>query len=128
VFVLDARSYRDRNDLRRTPENDKDMLGREQIAWLVDGIRQSTATWKIVSSDVPMSIGTGSVAFGGMRGRTSAPSRPASNGNCFGCCRGSIAPTSSNVVFVTTDVHFAQTIATTSTPTAMATGWCCTSS
>ena len=64
MFVLDARSYRDRNDVPDTPENDKDMLGKEQIAWLVDGIQRSTATWEIVSSDVPISIGTGSLAFG----------------------------------------------------------------
>jgi alkaline phosphatase D len=55
VFVLDARSYRDRNDLPDTAANDKDMLGKEQIAWLVEGIRTSTAIWKIVSSDVPIS-------------------------------------------------------------------------
>jgi alkaline phosphatase D len=64
VFVLDARAYRDRNDLPDTAANDKDMLGKEQIAWLVEGIRTSTATWTIVSSDVPMSITTGSVQFG----------------------------------------------------------------
>jgi phosphodiesterase/alkaline phosphatase D-like protein len=47
----------------RTPENDTVMLGKQQLAWLVDGIRASTPTW-IVSSDVPMSIPTGRVAFG----------------------------------------------------------------
>ena len=41
---------------------------------------------------------------GGMRGRTSAPSRAASNGSCCGCSRSWTASTFSNVVSVTTDV------------------------
>ena len=64
IFLLDARSYRDRNDLPDTPANNKQMLGREQIDWLVSGLRNSDATWKVVSSAVPVSIPTGSVQFG----------------------------------------------------------------
>jgi alkaline phosphatase D len=54
IFVLDARSYRDRNDALDTGPEPKVTLGPEQVAWLVEGIQRSTATtWKVVSSDVP---------------------------------------------------------------------------
>ena len=87
------------------------MLGRAQLAWLVEGIRNSTATWKIVSSDVPISIPTGSVAFG----RDAWANRGA---ELTGFERELLRMraeldriNAENVVFVTTDVHFAQTIA-----------------
>jgi alkaline phosphatase D len=111
VFVLDARSYRDRNDLADTPENDKDMLGRQQIAWLVDGIRQSTATWKIVSSDVPMSIATGSLAFGRDAWANLGAEPTGFERELLRMLSGLDRADVQNVVFVTTDVHFAQTIA-----------------
>ena len=86
------------------------MLGNEQIAWLVEGIQNSTATWKIVSSDVPMSIGTGTVGrarrVGQPRSRTERLRAGAA------AHAGRARPDQrENVVFVTTDVHFAQTIA-----------------
>ena len=111
VFVLDARSYRDRNDLPDTEANDKEMLGREQIAWLVDGIRNSTATWKIVSSDVPMSITTGSVAFGRDAWANLGAEPSGFERELLRLLSQLDRVNASNVVFVTTDVHFAQTIA-----------------
>lgn len=111
VFVLDARSYRDRNDLPDTPDNDKDMLGKEHIAWLVDGIRNSTATWKIVSSDVPMSITTGSVAFGRDAWANLGAEPTGFERELLGMLSELDRINAENVVFVTTDVHFAQTIA-----------------
>lgn len=57
LFVLDARSYRDRNDL---PDGaGKTLLGAAQLAWLRDGLVASDATWKVVSSDVPLALPTG---------------------------------------------------------------------
>src|SRR6476659_4243981 len=51
VFVLDLRSARD-PDAKPDSET-KTMLGATQKAWLLDGLRTSTATWKfIVSSSV----------------------------------------------------------------------------
>jgi alkaline phosphatase D len=38
------------------------MLGKEQLAWLKEKLLNSIATWKIVSSDVPVSIPTGANA------------------------------------------------------------------
>jgi len=70
IFIIDARSYRSRND-RADGLNDegkpiKTMLGQEQLAWLIEELSQSDATWKLVSSDVPWSVPTGShpEAFG----------------------------------------------------------------
>lgn len=110
VFILDARSYRDRNDLPDTPENDKVMLGREQLAWLVDGIRASTATWKIVSSDVPMSITTGSLAFGRDAWANLGAEPSGFERELLRMLSELDRVNPRNVVFVTTDVHFAQTI------------------
>lgn len=110
VFVLDARSYRDRNDLPDTPENDKQMLGREQIAWLVEGIRHSSATWKIVSSDVPISITTGSVQFGRDAWANLDAEPSGFERELLRLLAQLDATNQRNIVFVTTDVHFAQNI------------------
>lgn len=59
LFLLDMRSWRGPN-----PDHDPavvrdrvaaGLLGREQEAWLIDGLRRSTATWKVVSIDQPLS-------------------------------------------------------------------------
>jgi alkaline phosphatase D len=60
LFLLDARSYRSAND--REDSSEKTLLGRAQLDWLKNGLASSTATWKVVSSDVPLSIATGSQA------------------------------------------------------------------
>ena len=59
LFLLDARSYRSLNDLPDRADNEKTLLGREQLDWLRGGLARSSATWKIVSTDVPLSIPTG---------------------------------------------------------------------
>jgi alkaline phosphatase D len=64
LFIIDARSYRSPNTLADTPENMKTMLGDEQFTWLTSGLAESTATWKVVSTDVPLSAPTGVVQFG----------------------------------------------------------------
>jgi len=62
LVILDARSYRSRNDLPDTEQNNKTLLGRNQLSWLKETLTNSNATWKIISSDVPMSIPTGANA------------------------------------------------------------------
>lgn len=58
IFFPDYRSYRDPN-----PDNDNEekatMLGEEQLEWLKNGLKTSTATWKIISSHDPFGIVTG---------------------------------------------------------------------
>jgi alkaline phosphatase D len=103
LFALDARTYRSRNDAPDGPA--KTLLGSAQLRWLEDGLARSRATWKIVSSDVPLSIPTGSspAVFGNdgwtaFRHERHALFRFLDRRNVR------------NVVFVVTDVHFPQTI------------------
>lgn len=58
VFMLDERSYRGPNTANRqaTPGGDAAFLGAAQTAWLKQQLLQSRATWKIVASDMPLSI------------------------------------------------------------------------
>ena len=55
LFCLDMRSYRGPNPRRPAPRRRPGILGREQEAWLIDSLRRSTATWKVISADQPLS-------------------------------------------------------------------------
>jgi len=59
VFLLDGRSYRSPNRRPDTPENEKTLLGQAQLEWLVEGLTTSEATWKVVSSNVPLALPSG---------------------------------------------------------------------
>jgi alkaline phosphatase D len=56
LFLLDMHSYRSRDDLPDTPQNNKTLIGKEQLQWLEQSLLNSTATWKVISSDVPTTI------------------------------------------------------------------------
>jgi alkaline phosphatase D len=59
IFILDTRSYRDpkyREDKAQAP---KSMLGPAQKQWLKEALSHSGATWKLISSSIPLSIGSG---------------------------------------------------------------------
>ena len=56
LFILDEHSYRSRNDLSDTPQNNKTLLGKDQLHWLEQSLLNSTATWKVISADVPNTI------------------------------------------------------------------------
>lgn len=49
-FVLDTRQYRSRQFEADTPQ--KTMVGAQQKAWLLDGLRTSQATWKFIVTSV----------------------------------------------------------------------------
>ena len=116
LFLLDARSYRSRNDLADTQTNYKTLLGSAQLVWLKQKLQDSQATWKIVSSDVPLSVPTGSQAH--VFGRDgwangNSPDSSAQTGQT-GFERELLDllhflddANVNNIVFVTTDVHFA---------------------
>lgn len=53
--MLDCRNYRSANDAPDGPA--KTMLGAVQRRWLVDGLRASTAPFKLVFSSVPLDFG-----------------------------------------------------------------------
>jgi alkaline phosphatase D len=63
LFILDTRQYRSRNEDQDGPE--KTMLGSGQLQWLLDGLRTSTATWKVIATSVPLSIVKGGVGNDG---------------------------------------------------------------
>ncbi len=58
VFFLDLRSYRGANsdgmETELTPE--ARVLGHEQITWLRRALARSTATWKVIASDMPLGL------------------------------------------------------------------------
>ncbi|MBM4132188.1 MAG: hypothetical protein FJ245_00320 [Nitrospira sp.] len=53
LFILDTRQYRSKNSEPDGPG--KTMLGAAQREWLIKGLSESTATWKIIATSVPLS-------------------------------------------------------------------------
>ncbi|MFT4264417.1 MAG: alkaline phosphatase D family protein, partial [Nocardioides sp.] len=106
VFCLDMRSYRDANGFDLSTDPSHGILGAEQARWLLAGLSASTATWKVVAADMPLSIATShaddrdSVAQtdpGAPRGREIEIAR---------LLAGLRANRVRNVVWVTADVHY----------------------
>ena len=62
VFVLDTRWYR--VPMQNADGEGKKMLGDEQLSWLLDGLKESKATVKIVFSSVPLNDYGGDTSFG----------------------------------------------------------------
>ena len=58
VFMLDERSYRGPNSENRQPSPGPEtaFLGPAQLAWLKQAIVSSAATWKLLVSDMPLSL------------------------------------------------------------------------
>ena len=58
VFLLDQRTYRGANSPNRqaSPGDDSAFLGIEQARWLARSLKASTATWKVVASDMPIGL------------------------------------------------------------------------
>lgn len=65
VFVIDMRSYRGPNTANlQTSENTETVfLGETQLNWLKKELKNSRATWKVISADMPvgLNIGDGTV-------------------------------------------------------------------
>ncbi|QSA97313.1 alkaline phosphatase [Methylococcus sp. EFPC2] len=115
VFVIDMRNYRGPNtaNLQAQEGPETAFLGEAQLRWLEKGLKESRATWKVVSADMPigLNIGDGVDAAGNARWEAVA------NGN-DGPAAGrelEIARLLSfikrehvdNVVWLTADVHYA---------------------
>lgn len=115
LFLLDARSYRSANSQEDSPGGGKTLLGRAQLDWLKNGLGSSNATWKIVSSDVPLSIATGTRAEVYGRdafadGDPSGAPRTGSETELRELLSHLDHEDVRNVVFVVTDVHFATSL------------------
>jgi alkaline phosphatase D len=61
VFRIDMRSYRGPNDAndRTEPGPETAYLGPEQLRWLKQALFGSTATWKVIASDLPIGLISG---------------------------------------------------------------------
>jgi alkaline phosphatase D len=111
VFILDTRQYRHPNAERDGPG--KSMLGARQRQWLLDGVRASDATWKLVVSSVPLGMFTGGSASDSWSNANMLGFRR--NGTGFVHERDAILTALRearvpNVVFVAGDVHHAEVI------------------
>jgi alkaline phosphatase D len=113
LFIIDARSYRSQNHISDTPDSNKTMLGEEQLQWLKQELSNSNATWKVISSDVPISIPTGSNAS--ILGRDGWANGNETNNYSYytgfereltDVLRFIDNQQIKNIVFITTDVHF----------------------
>ncbi|MFG6158900.1 alkaline phosphatase D family protein [Halomonas sp. 1390] len=57
VFMLDMRSHRAANSRNRQAGGEAaSFLGQDQLRWLLDGLRRSTATWKVIAADMPIGL------------------------------------------------------------------------
>jgi len=61
VFLIDLRSYRGDNTPNTQTEESPDttILGRAQWDWLAESLTASTATWKVIASDMPIGLVVG---------------------------------------------------------------------
>jgi alkaline phosphatase D len=112
VFVLDMRSYRGPNtaNLQTAENGDTPFLGNTQLDWLVAELKASTATWKVISADMPLGLGVPD----GKDAQGNALWEAVSNGN-DGAASGRELEIARllksikdipNVVWITTDVHY----------------------
>ena len=58
IFAWDMRSYRGANSTNKQTEltSDSAILGAPQLAWLKSQLKASTATWKVIASDMPLGL------------------------------------------------------------------------
>ncbi|MBI4562088.1 MAG: alkaline phosphatase D family protein [Candidatus Rokubacteria bacterium] len=112
LFILDTRQYRSDNHERDGPR--KTMLGLVQRRWLVDGVADSDAVWKVVVSSVPLAIPTGRHARDSWSG-ANVWGFPEEDATGFAVERDAILQMFrtrkvKNLLWVTADVHRAELI------------------
>ena len=56
IFVLDMRTVKDVNDGNTYADPRRGLLGAEQREWLINGLRRSRATWKVIANDLPLGL------------------------------------------------------------------------
>jgi alkaline phosphatase D len=103
VFFLDARQYRSPNS--ELDSTEKSMLGIEQREWFLRAAKASDATWKVVVSSVPIGIAPGGIG----------PKDAWANGASAHGFETELTRIlyelrdggSKNILWLTTDVHFA---------------------
>jgi alkaline phosphatase D len=116
VFMLDERSYRGPNTPNRqsTLDDESAFLGPAQLRWLKQALLGSRATWKVIASDMPLSLvvpdlnadvpkGTFEAWANGEHGAPSG--RELEIASLLSFIKNNDLR---NVVWVTADVHYAQ--------------------
>jgi alkaline phosphatase D len=104
IIVMDCRSFRTPNVAGDAPA---DMLGAAQARWLADALARSTARWKLVACDQPLSLvipdgPDNSRREGFADGSPAQHGRELELGRVLSGVRGV-----KNIVWVTADVHYA---------------------
>ncbi|MGE2717531.1 alkaline phosphatase D family protein [Mycolicibacterium litorale] len=116
VFVLDMRSYKNPNPQAWAQSDDGGVLGPAQTQWLIDGLRASTAVWKVVANDLPISIVVPDAATDPADGpRSMEAIAQGENGRPLGreiAFSRILSETKEvrNVVYLTADVHYTAAI------------------
>ncbi len=107
LFILDTRQYRSLNIDQDGPA--KTMLGEQQLQWLLSGLTESTATWKVIVTTVPLSIPKGGNADGsGNDGWAGGPGIPGFERERQVIVDHILGRKVKNVVFLAGDVHYVQ--------------------
>ncbi|SAL63851.1 Alkaline phosphatase D precursor [Caballeronia terrestris] len=116
VFMLDERSYRGPNSPNRQTKLDAEsqFLGPQQAAWLKQSLKASKAAWKVIASDMPISLvvpdGNPDVPKGTYEAWANADDGAPSGRELelMDILRFIKRENIANVVWVTADVHYAQ--------------------
>jgi alkaline phosphatase D len=116
VFMLDERSYRGPNSPNQQAALDDEsaFVGRAQLDWIKNALARSTATWKVIASDMPISLvvrdANVDVPKGWFEAWANADDGPPSGRELeIAELLGFINDRNiGNVVWVTADVHYAQ--------------------
>jgi alkaline phosphatase D len=109
VFAWDMRSYRGANTLNQQKEltAESAILGRTQLDWLKKALKNSRSTWKVIASDMPLSlvVGDGPKQYEAVaNGENGAPSgRELEIAELLQFLSESQIK---NVLFITADVHY----------------------
>ena len=110
VFAIDLRTYRGPNTANRqtAPSAETVHAGAQQLAWLKRALRSSTATWKVIASDLPIGliVRDGATAFEAIANGDAGPplGRELEIADLLCFMR---QERIRNVVWVTGDVHYA---------------------
>jgi alkaline phosphatase D len=113
VFMIDMRSYRGPNTTndQSTESPETVFLGAAQVDWLIRELKQSRATWKIISADMPLGliVGDGKDAQGRDRFEASSNTDGPARGRELEIARLLRAIKRErirNVAWITADVHY----------------------
>jgi alkaline phosphatase D len=107
LFILDTRQYRSRNADQDGP--DKTMLGRDQLTWLLEELKSTTATWKVIATSVPLSIPKGGGhSMPGNDGWAGGPDGTGFERERQVIVDAIVGQKMKNVVFLGGDVHYVQ--------------------